>query len=89
MSNQERQQKNFQRRPTGKKKTKIAKKTRKIALLSLFQGGGATGKKHRKRAKRTENSKKDRKITKRPKNSTGKPLPGWESNRKIAKTTEK
>jgi len=44
-----------------RKDRKIAKKTEKIALLSLFQEEGGNG-------------KKDRKIAKTPKNSTFKPF---------------
>jgi len=36
---QGRRQKNFQEGANGKKKRKIVKKVRKIAILSLFQGG--------------------------------------------------
>jgi len=46
-----------------KRSPKNNKKDRKIALLSLFQGGRGQRKIDRKIAKKTENSKKDQKIT--------------------------
>jgi len=53
---QESRQKNFQEGSATEKDQKIAKKIRKIAILSLFRGGGGNGKKTKKRPK---NSKKN------------------------------